>query len=219
MITSDLVRLKIASYDKGGKLVDFCEDFLDHAGIEYAEPKEHSERVAILAEAIAERTDHDPEKAFFHGLLHDVGKTKLPPPLFDGHNFNSEDEYTLVKTHAQVGFRTLENIDLPAALCAGLHHNVCSNGYGIPMEWIPASWSSGYIEDLLEMTTIVSISDFTSASTRKTKLHDGCQYGCDLKSILYGKFFHAHNFVDVAIECLQAIFPLQAETILNRKFE
>jgi hypothetical protein len=220
MDTSNFVRLKIASYKKSGYLPDFSEHFLDGITIQYAYSKKHCEQVAILSEAIAEKTSNNPQRAFFCGLLHDFGKFLLPARVFDESNANFRSEYDLAKTHARIGFISLKDIDLFTALCAGTHHNVYENGYGISMDCIPTNWSASAVKDFLETANIVSIADFADASTRKTTIRDGSyHYGTDLKSILYGKYFKYQSIVDIAIECFEDLFPQHAEIALSRKFE
>lgn len=137
----------------------------------YSKVKKHSERVALLSEEVARKLKKDKKAAFFAGLLHDVGKSRLPSELFDGHEITDE-EYERVKKHAFLTFEELRRRrHMFTALCAGFVHNVYNHGYGITMEDFPKNWKPTTIKKVLEISAIISICDFVdSFNTRKTKI-------------------------------------------------
>ena len=67
------------------------------------------------------------------GLLHDVGKLKIPEKIISKPGKLTEEEYSLVKTHAVEGFNILQPLDLDEHIknAALMHHERC-DGSGYP---------------------------------------------------------------------------------------
>ncbi|HTS17617.1 MAG TPA: HDOD domain-containing protein [Verrucomicrobiae bacterium] len=102
----------------------------------------HSVATALLAQAIAEDVGEDGDVAFTAGLLHDVGKIVLSPPLENvSKEFAAEtatvpsvvfaEQKLLGCDHAQVGGRLMERWKLPDKLAAavGNHHDPTAPGH------------------------------------------------------------------------------------------
>lgn len=72
--------------------------------------------------------------ATISGLLHDVGKTMLPDAIIKKPGKLTEEEFDLIKTHPQEGYRLLRNSHLPIAVLDAvlMHHERC-DGSGYPM--------------------------------------------------------------------------------------
>jgi putative nucleotidyltransferase with HDIG domain len=201
---SKRVDFKIKAYNPKGDLAHTARLFLAMSSVNHISTKDHVERVALLAEAVARALRKDLKAAFFAGLLHDVGKLILPADLFDGHNVDAV-EYQHIRTHALAGYKALKKLHLFTALCAGLHHNLYKAGYGIVTEAFPKEWSPATIKKVLEISTIISVCDFIDAFThRKTEIKDGSDSATgqdkpDLKSMLYTKYPDDKEMIDVAI--------------------
>jgi len=166
------IRRKILIYNPKGNLAQTAQLILAFTEVNHASTKDHIERVALLAEAVAKVSKKDAKAAFFGGLLHDAGKIILPANLFDGHNITPE-EYEYVKTHAKAGFKVLYSLHKFTALCAGFHHRLYEAGYGADMKDFPSNWSPTTVKKVLEISTIISICDFVEAfTTRKTKIFE-----------------------------------------------
>ena len=70
--------------------------------------------------------------ATISGLLHDVGKTMLPDAIIKKPGKLTEEEFDLIKTHPQEGYRLLRNSHLPIAVLDAvlMHHERCDGtGY------------------------------------------------------------------------------------------
>ena len=105
----------------------------------------HSERVALVARRIAERLGGDPglcQRAYFGGLLHDIGKIAIPGSLLRKPSRLSPEEMELIRRHPASGARIIERIEVvrdiaPAVL--GHHERIDGRGYpnGVGGEQIP----------------------------------------------------------------------------------
>jgi putative nucleotidyltransferase with HDIG domain len=96
----------------------------------------HQRRVSALACGIARelgQTEEDIEIIRIAGLLHDVGKISVPSEILSKPGRLSEAEMTIVRTHVQVGYDLLKQIEFapPIALVA-LQHHERMNGSGYP---------------------------------------------------------------------------------------
>ncbi len=87
----------------------------------------HSRRVAAYAKQIAARmgkSEKEQEDVYYAGLLHDVGKIRVPEAIINKPSRLTEEEFELVKIHPVTGYRILKGIaeDSPIALGAKFHH-------------------------------------------------------------------------------------------------
>lgn len=182
---------RIDSYKPQGGLDNTSRIFIHMVSVKHPEVRDHCERVALLAEAVAIKQEKDAKAAFFGGLLHDIGKALLPSQLFDGHDISAE-EYADVKEHAYIGFKVLKDIHLFIALCSGAHHAMRKMGYGVCLKDFPQEWGLATLTKVLEIAIIISICDFIDAFThRKTEIRDGSNaQSQDLKGML------EHNYPD-----------------------
>lgn len=201
MSLRELILNKISEYQPKNGLDYIARFFLSLISVKHEKVTGHVERVALLAEAIARRVKTDSKAAFFAGLMHDVGKLVLPYPLFEGYDINDE-EYEEIKKHAILGSEVLKDDYIFTSLCVGLHHAMYDKGYGLTMKDFPENYSPALIKMVLEISTIVSISDFIEAFTHrggKMKSDSGVVEN-DLKSMLYAKYLNDIRLVDIALE-------------------
>ena len=200
---SRMVLQKIDKYNPKGGLCYTAKFFLALCEVNHITTKEHVERVALLAEQTAKVLKKDKKAAFFAGIFHDIGKILLPANFFDGHEITAE-EYALIKTHAQAGFKALRRIHLFTAFCAGLHHNLYLAGYGISHDLFPEKWSPATVKKVLDISTIISICDFVDAYlNRETKIKDGSGEEETLKEKLYKKYPDDHMIVDIVLDIVE----------------
>jgi HD domain len=196
----EIVAAKIKQYQPKNGLDRTAEIILAFCGINHPLVKEHNERVALLAEAVALVLRVDPKATFFAGILHDAGKLTISCDLFDGHDI-TQPEYEKVKEHALAGFKALRKHHQFVALCAGYHHAMCFHGYGLTADDFPKEWHMGTIKKILDISAILAVCDFIDAFThRKTKIKDGSdQAAPDLKGMLYAKYPDDHAIIDIAL--------------------
>jgi response regulator RpfG family c-di-GMP phosphodiesterase len=96
----------------------------------------HQRRVATLARAIAEEMDltaHQVEGIYMAGVVHDLGKIYVPAEILSKPSGLNDIEFSLIKTHSQVGYDLLKTIDFPWPIAQIVYqHHERLNGSGYP---------------------------------------------------------------------------------------
>lgn len=96
----------------------------------------HSMNVALISNILADwlkMSKEDVELATLCGLLHDIGKLKIPEQIIKKPGKLTEDEYKVVKTHTIAGYNVLKDQDISEHIknAALMHHEKC-DGSGYP---------------------------------------------------------------------------------------
>jgi PAS domain S-box-containing protein len=97
----------------------------------------HQKRVAELARAIARQmglSDEEQQVIHLAGLVHDLGKIRVPAEILSKPGRLNEIEYSLIKVHSQAGYDILKGIDFswPIAQMVLQHHERI-DGSGYPL--------------------------------------------------------------------------------------
>lgn len=96
----------------------------------------HQKRVALLAIAIAKELGLDKDKIdalSTAALIHDIGKINIPPSILARPGKISDLEYSMVKTHPQVGYDMIKSIKFPWPIAdIILQHHERLDGSGYP---------------------------------------------------------------------------------------
>jgi len=96
----------------------------------------HQHRVTKLAIAIAKEMGFSKDKTEgirMAGMIHDVGKIRVPAEILSWPGQLSEIDFSLIKTHPQVGYDILKRIELPhQATKIMLQHHERMDGSGYP---------------------------------------------------------------------------------------
>jgi len=96
----------------------------------------HQRRVAVLANLIARQMGLDEEQAlgiYLGAAIHDIGKIRLPSEILSKPSRLRPVEYELIKTHPQVGYDILKDIDFPWPIAdIALQHHERLDGGGYP---------------------------------------------------------------------------------------
>ncbi len=120
----------------------------------------HSVDVATMAMIIGKQhglSDKEVYEIGIAGLLHDIGKTKIPNELLNKAGKLTDEEFALMKQHALFGYSILKDKkELPEAILMGvLQHHEKLNGNGYPL---------GVPEDKInEYAKIISTADIYDA--------------------------------------------------------
>ena len=100
-----------------------------------ASTHDHAQRVANVAERLAEKLGWAPERCARlreAALLHDVGKIGIPDAVLANPGALTDDEYTLIKTHPTIGARITEEVLDPEQVSWVRHHHERPDGRGYP---------------------------------------------------------------------------------------
>lgn len=96
----------------------------------------HCMNVALICNVFARwlrLSEEEIRTVTISGLLHDIGKTKIPDSIIKKPGKLTEQEYTIVKRHPQEGYRMIENSELTNSIrnAVLMHHERC-DGSGYP---------------------------------------------------------------------------------------
>ncbi|KSV59385.1 HD-GYP domain-containing protein [Acetivibrio ethanolgignens] len=137
--------------------IDMLHCMREYDDLTYA----HSVNVSLLCNTIAEWLGYsreDMRAVTMAGLLHDIGKLKIPPELIKKPAKLTDKEYEIVKRHTIFGYEILKrsNLNSQVILPALCHHERC-DGSGYPL--------GVRIEQLNEYSKIVAVADVYDAMT------------------------------------------------------
>jgi PAS domain S-box-containing protein/putative nucleotidyltransferase with HDIG domain len=118
----------------------------------------HQKRVAILARKIAQEMMLPGEKVqaiYMASLIHDIGKISIPAEILSKPTRLNEVEYSIIKTHPQVGYDILKGIEFPwpvAELVLKHHERMDGSGYpqGLGGDEIPLEARILSVADVVE---------------------------------------------------------------------
>ncbi len=119
----------------------------------------HQRRVAQLATAIAEDIGLPEEKQTgirFAGLIHDIGKIRVPTEILTHPGVLTEAEIRIIRTHPSTGYEILKNVEFPWPIApAILQHHERLDGSGYP---------SGLMkDDIIIEAKILAVADVVEA--------------------------------------------------------
>ena len=96
----------------------------------------HSERVALLSRHLSQQiglSEHQVERVYMAGLLHDVGKIGVPEAVLQKPGKLTTEEFDQMKKHPEVGARILQDIKQIKDIIPGvLYHHERFDGKGYP---------------------------------------------------------------------------------------
>ena len=118
---------------------------------------QHARETANLCAVMASELGLNPKKAKRAGLLHDIGKTKIPNELLNKAGKLTDEEFLLMKQHALFGYSILKDKkELSDPVLMGvLQHHEKLNGKGYPLG-VPE-------EKIYEYAKIISTADIYDA--------------------------------------------------------
>ena len=129
----------------------------------------HSKRVAQYSKMIAKRmgkSDSEQENIYRAGLLHDVGKIRIPGDIINKPSKLTDEEYELIKLHSVTGYHILKNIsDNKEMAIAAKYHHERYDGKGYP------NGLAG--EEIPEVSRILAVADSYDAMTSNRSYRKG----------------------------------------------
>jgi putative nucleotidyltransferase with HDIG domain len=118
----------------------------------------HQRRTALLSLEIARRMGLDEETCrgiYLAAAIHDVGKISVPSEILSRPGKLLDIEFSLVKAHAEEGYKILKNVDFPwkiADIVRRHHERLDGSGYpqGLKNEEIPLEARIVAVADTVE---------------------------------------------------------------------
>lgn len=96
----------------------------------------HSKRVAEYARMIAARmgkSKEEQEDIYYAGLLHDIGKIRIPDEIINKPGKLTDEEYDIIKIHPVAGYNILKGISDDGYISSSAkHHHERYDGKGYP---------------------------------------------------------------------------------------
>lgn len=190
---------KSKTKNKNSKYATRITAILDALTAKYDDEKHHSEQVKKLCKKVGTTLGLD-KTAIDHlvmaGHLHDIGKIAIPEEVLHKPGRLTEEEYEIVKTHAEIGYRILNAVDEYEEIAiATLHHHERYDGKGYP------KGLEG--EDIPLISRIISVVDAYEAMTsdRVYRKSLGKDFAIKELKSCSGSQFDPH-IVDVFIRCI-----------------
>lgn len=157
--TAEEENLKSMSSRLRSCLYSLAEAFAHAVEMKYLQTAGHQKRVAQLAVAIAREMGfslNQLEGIKIAALLHDIGKIVVPTEILSKPGVLSNLEGELIRSHCQVGFDLLENIDFPWLVQQTiLQHHERLDGSGYPAGLLAA--------DIIPEAKILGVADVMEA--------------------------------------------------------
>lgn len=129
----------------------------------------HSVNVALICRLIGKWknfSEKDMDTLTLCGLLHDIGKSKIPNEIIGKPGRLTDSEYEEIKKHPVIGYNLVKNLDIDQRVKnAVLLHHERFDGKGYPL-----GLTGSEIDDF---TSIVSIADVYDAMTANRCYRDG----------------------------------------------
>ena len=159
----------------------------------------HQRRVAELAEAIAQKMGMSEEEGLairLAGVVHDLGKIKIPAEILSKPGRLNEMEYNLIKMHPQAGYEILKEMDFswPIAQMVYQHHERM-NGSGYPLG------IKG--DDILPGARILAVADVMEAMSSHRPYRPGLGIEAALDELRNGR---GNHFDTKVVDACTALF-------------
>jgi len=143
----------------------------------------HSKRVAKYARMIAERmgkSKEEQDEIYRAGLLHDVGKIRIPAEIINKPGRLNDEEYDIIKIHPVTGYHILKGIsDNHCIALATKYHHERYDGKGYP------NGLSG--ENIPEVARILGVADSYDAMASNRSYRDALPQEVVRSEILKGR--------------------------------
>lgn len=157
----------------------------------------HQKRVAQLAISIARfmgLEDTVVSTIRMAGILHDLGKIAIPAEILSKPSTLSDIEFSLIKTHPQVGFDILKNINFPTPVALIVHqHHERIDGSGYPLGLSE--------EEILPEAKILTVADVVEAMSSHRPYRPGLGMDKALAEITKNRGrFYAPDVVDACLK-------------------
>ncbi|GAB5606188.1 HD domain-containing phosphohydrolase [Sideroxyarcus sp. TK5] len=159
----------------------------------------HQRRVAVLAEAIAQKMGMPEEEGLairLAGIVHDLGKIKIPAEILSKPGRLNEMEYNFIKMHPQAGYEILKEIDFSWPIAEMVHqHHERMDGTGYPQGLLG--------ESILPGARILAVADVMEAMSSHRPYRPGLGIEAALEELRNGRGTH---FDTQVVDACTALF-------------
>ncbi len=143
----------------------------------------HSKRVAEYARMIAVRmgkSKEEQDEIYRAGLLHDIGKIRIPAEIINKPGKLTDEEYNIIKVHPVTGYHILRGISEDSAIAVGSkYHHERYDGKGYP---------NGLLGDKIpEVARILGVADAYDAMASNRSYRDALPQSVVRSEIEKGK--------------------------------
>lgn len=166
---------------------------------------QHSVSVCALLVAFSQAMEYEKNvilEAGMGGLLHDIGKMKIPDYILNKPAPLTEEEFAIMRSHSALGRELLEHtpgVPEAAIIITGQHHErYDGTGY-------PGKLKDQQISPLGQMASIVDVYD---ALTSNRIYHKGMEPTAALKKLFEWSRFHFNAKLVERFICLIGIYPV-----------
>jgi putative two-component system response regulator len=143
----------------------------------------HQKRVAELARAMSIKMGFSDEKVtsiYTAAIIHDIGKIYVPAEILSKPGKLSSIEFSIIKTHPQVGYDILRTIEFPWPIDRMVfQHHERINGSGYPLGL------KG--DEIMEEARIISVADVVEAMASSRPYRTGLGIDAALEEISMNK--------------------------------
>jgi len=173
---------------------------------------QHSLSVCALMVTFSRAIEYEKEvvlEAGMGGLLHDVGKMKVPDRILNKPGTLTESEFSTMKSHPEIGrelLRQTPRVPETAVVIAAQHHErYDGTGY-------PGKIKMGEISQLGQMASIVDVYD---ALTSNRVYHRGMEPTSALKKLFEWSKYHFDAHLVERFICMIGIYPVGSLVMLE----
>lgn len=143
----------------------------------------HQRKVAALAAAIGREMGLSSDRIHglrLGGIIHDIGKIYIPAEILNRPGKLSKHEFELIKTHAEVGYDIVKNVDFPWPVAQIVrHHHERIDGSGYP------DGLKG--EEIILEARILAVADVVEAITAHRPYRPALGLETGIKELLRGR--------------------------------
>ncbi len=156
----------------------------------------HQRRVATLAKVMAEKLGWSEDKVegiYMAGLIHDIGKIKVPSDILCYPGRLTEAEFSIIKPHPKIGYDILKGIDFPWPLAEiVLQHHERLDGSGYP------NGLSG--DQILKKASILAVADVMEAMSSHRPYRPALGTNCALEELTSNRgILYDPDAVDICV--------------------
>lgn len=155
----------IKSNHTGSSMLDVLNCMRDYDDLTYV----HSMNVSLICNMMAgwlHYSEEDTDLLTAAGILHDIGKVEIPKEIICKPGRLTDEEYKIVKSHPQLGYRILKDINIDERIKrASLQHHERYDGNGYPNRLRG--------EQMDDFSRILAIADVYDAMTANRVYREG----------------------------------------------